>query len=40
MEEHDIDDMLDAIVEHRRAHGRRDIGDDLAQELLRDPRDG
>jgi hypothetical protein len=35
MEEHDIDDMLDAIAEHRRRRGGRDIGEELADELLR-----
>jgi hypothetical protein len=34
-EEHDIDDMRDAIAEHRRRAGRRDIGEELADELLR-----
>jgi hypothetical protein len=35
MEEHDIDDMLDAIAERRRRPGRRDIGEELADELMR-----
>jgi hypothetical protein len=35
MEEHDIDDMIDAIAERRRRPGRRDIGEELADELLR-----
>jgi hypothetical protein len=35
VEEHDIDDMLDAIGEYRRRAGRRDIGEELADELLR-----
>lgn len=35
MEEHDIDDMIDAIGEHRRRRGRRGIGEELADELLR-----
>jgi hypothetical protein len=35
MEEHDIDDMLDAINERRRRRGRRDIGEELSDELLR-----
>jgi hypothetical protein len=35
IEEHDIDDMLDAIGEYRRRAGRRDIGEELADELLR-----
>ena len=34
-EAQDTDDMLDALVAYRRAHGRRDIGDELAQGLLR-----
>ena len=34
-EKHDIDDMIDAINEHRRRAGRRDIGEELADELLR-----
>lgn len=34
-EEHDIDDMLDAIAERRRRRGRREIGEELAHELLR-----
>ena len=34
-EEHDIDDMLDAINERRRRAGRRDIGEELADELMR-----
>jgi len=35
MESHDIDDMLDAISEYRRRHGRRDVGEELADELMR-----
>jgi hypothetical protein len=35
MEEHDIDDMLNAINRRRRQLGRRDIGEELADELLR-----
>jgi hypothetical protein len=35
IEEHDIDDMLDAIADYRRRAGRRDIGEELADELLR-----
>jgi hypothetical protein len=31
----EVEDMLDAIVEHRRGAGRRDIGEQLAEELLR-----
>jgi len=36
MEEHDIDDMFDAILERRRARGRRELGDVMAEEVLRD----
>jgi hypothetical protein len=35
MEEHDIDDMLDAINRRRRQLGRREIGEELADELTR-----
>jgi hypothetical protein len=35
IEEHDIDQMLDAINEHRRRAGRREIGEELADELMR-----
>ena len=35
IEEHDIDDMLEAIAERRRRAGRREIGDELGDELLR-----
>jgi hypothetical protein len=35
MESHDIDDMLDAIAERRRRTGRRDIGEELSDELRR-----
>ena len=35
VEEHDVDDMLDAIDRYRRRAGRRDIGEELADELLR-----
>jgi hypothetical protein len=31
----ELEDMLDAIVEHRRRAGRRDIGEQLAEVLLR-----
>jgi hypothetical protein len=36
IEEHDIDDMLDAIAEHRSRAGHRAIGDELADDLLRE----
>ena len=35
IEEHDIDQMLDGINERRRRTGRRDIGEELADELQR-----
>jgi len=35
VEEHDVDGMLDALNEYRRRAGRRDIGEELADELLR-----
>ena len=35
VEEHDVDDLLDAISEYRRRAGRRDLGEELAGELLR-----
>jgi len=35
VEERDIDDMLDAIAEYRRRAGRREIGEELADEILR-----
>jgi hypothetical protein len=35
MEEHDIDDMLDAINRRRRQLGRRDVSEELADELMR-----
>ena len=34
-EEHDIDDMLNAIEEHRRRRGARGIGEELADDLER-----
>ena len=34
-EEHDIDDMIDAIAERQRRSGRRDIGEELSDELMR-----
>ena len=35
VEEHDVDDMLDAIGEYRRRAGRRTIGEELADEFQR-----
>jgi hypothetical protein len=35
IEEHDIEQMLDGINDRRRRTGRRPIGDELADELLR-----
>jgi hypothetical protein len=35
VEEHDIDDMLAAISAYRRRAGRRDVGEELADELIR-----
>ena len=40
IESHDIDDMLDGINERRRRAGRRDLGEELADELLRATWDG
>jgi hypothetical protein len=40
IESHDIDDMLDGINERRRRTGRRDLGEELADELLRGTWDG
>jgi hypothetical protein len=34
-EEHDIDDMLSAIEEHRRRRGARGLGEELADDLER-----
>ena len=34
-EEHDIDDMLNAIEEHRRRRGARGLGEELADDLER-----
>ena len=35
IEAHDTDDMLDAIGERRRRRGGRDVGEELADELVR-----
>lgn len=35
METHDIDDMLDAIGGYRRRQGRRGVGEELADDLIR-----
>jgi hypothetical protein len=40
IESHDVDDMLDAIHEYRRRAGRRDVGEELADEFLRGTWDG
>jgi hypothetical protein len=34
-EEHDVDDMLDAIEERRRRRGARGLGEELADDLER-----
>jgi hypothetical protein len=35
VEGHDIDDMLEAISTDRRRAGHRDVGEELADELMR-----
>jgi hypothetical protein len=35
IESHDVDDMLDAIAERRARTGRRDVGEELGDELMR-----
>jgi hypothetical protein len=35
VEAHDVDDMLDGIAERRRRRGGRDLGEELADELIR-----
>jgi hypothetical protein len=35
VESHDVEDMLNAIAERRRRTGRRDLGEELSDELLR-----
>jgi hypothetical protein len=35
VEAHDIDDMLEAISAYRRRAGRREVGEELADELMR-----
>jgi hypothetical protein len=35
VEEHDIEDLIDAIVDYRRRHGRRDVAEELSDELMR-----
>ena len=35
IEAHDVDDMIDAIAEGRARSGRREIGEELGDELLR-----
>jgi len=35
IESHDVDDMLDSLNEYRRRAGRREVGEELADESLR-----
>jgi hypothetical protein len=35
VEAHDTDEMLDGIEEHRRHTGRREVGEELADDLMR-----
>jgi hypothetical protein len=35
VEEHDTDEMLDSIEEHRRRRGGRSVGEELADEAMR-----
>jgi hypothetical protein len=35
IESHDVDDMLDAIAERRARTGRRGVGEEMADELMR-----
>ena len=35
VEDHDVDDLIEAINERRRQSGRREVGEELADELLR-----
>jgi hypothetical protein len=35
IESHDVEDMLDAIAERRARTGRRGVGEELADELMR-----
>jgi hypothetical protein len=35
VESHDVDDMLDAIAERRARTGRRGVGEEMADELMR-----
>jgi hypothetical protein len=37
IEENDIEQMLDGIAERRRRNGKRSIGDELSDEVLRSP---
>ena len=39
IEAHDIDEMIEARNERRRRLGKPDIGEELAREALREPRD-
>jgi hypothetical protein len=38
IEEHDIEQMLDGIAERRRRNGKPALGDELADQVLRDVR--
>ena len=38
IEEHDIEQMLEGIADRRRRNGKRSLGDELADELLRGER--
>ena len=35
IEKHDLDDLVDAINERRRRNGKRDVGEELSDELVR-----
>jgi len=35
VEKHDLDDLVDAINERRRRNGKRDVGEELSDELVR-----
>jgi hypothetical protein len=40
VESHDVDDMLEAINAYRRRAGRREVGEELADEVVRGTWDG